>query len=214
MHYSTQRWPSEFSLRWTDGHFAASLSLRLSFCPQFIHSHSSGLGEAVQTLNNVSLLEQLGVKTQCESSEKKHVHALFILLPVSLTCLQRKGKDTLLLLHPADVRCCTPFHIIHPRFSKVVTDFLNEMSVNEWRAFDGRRRRLSGSCVMGCGSWEWNLHADTHLVVMLSYFFPFNEHDMSESDVRLCGCECVRMCDEDCFHMSTKYWKRLHNTGE
>ena len=53
-------------------------------------------GEAVLTLNNVSMLEQLGVKTQCEISKKKHVHALFN-SPPGLSPLPPKdeGKKTI-----------------------------------------------------------------------------------------------------------------------
>lgn len=61
-------------------------------CSSNTYRAHPGLGEAEQTLNNVSLLEQLGVKTQCEISETKHVGALLILLPVSLTCRQMNKK--------------------------------------------------------------------------------------------------------------------------
>lgn len=93
----------------------------------------SSLGEAVQTLNNVSLLEQLGVKTQCEISEKKNVFVLFLFSSPSLPLASKwRRNDILLLLPLADIHCCIPFHIIHPHFSGVVTEFLNERSVNEW----------------------------------------------------------------------------------
>lgn len=105
----------------------------------------SGLGEAVQTLNNASSLEQLGVKTQREICEKKRVRALLILLPIALTCLHTKKKGSLLFLPPRRHHGCTLSHITRLHFSVVVTDFLNEMSVNEWRAVERKERCLSGS---------------------------------------------------------------------
>ena len=164
----------------------------------------SSLGEAVQTLNNVSLLEQLGVKTQCEISEKKNVFMLFLFSSPSLP-LASKGRrnDTLLLLPPADIHCCIPFHIIHPHFSEVVTDFLNERIVNEWGTVRDACR-FQASRLM-C-TRESNFHADTQLVVMFPFFFPFNEYGMS-------WCESVCVHGEARFKMWTKYRHQIDNTG-
>lgn len=55
-------------VKWTSCFLLWSCSFPVAHKTHTIHC---GLGEVVQTLNNASLLEQLGVKTQCEISEKK-----------------------------------------------------------------------------------------------------------------------------------------------
>ncbi len=60
-----------------------------------------------------------------------------------------REKGTPLLLPPADIHRCILFHIVHPHPSKVVIDFLNEKSANEWGTVEGGERRLSGSGFMG-----------------------------------------------------------------
>lgn len=166
-------------------------------CSSYTQRAHSGLGEVVQTLNNVSLLEHLGVKTQCEISEKKHVHSLFILLPISLTCFQMKEKGSLLLLPPADIHCCIPFST-----SFTLTPLkLWHISWMRWALMNGGQSRVEGdACQVQASwvtcSWESNSHADTQLVVMLSFFFPFNERVIS---VSLWGwvCVCADACGEE-----------------
>ena len=49
-------------------------------------------------------------------------------------------------------------------------------------------------------------HADTQLVVMLPFFFPFNEYGMS-------CCECVCVYGGASFKMSTKYRQHIDISG-
>jgi len=118
------RRPPEFSWRRVNGRpFAAPPSFRLS-SRAFIGPRDWAR-PCKQTLNNGAMPEQKVWRTQRATGERTHAGDFFFTLSLS------------------HIHCC----VSHQAASPIVTNFLNEQSVNEWRTSE--REMWSGSGVMG-----------------------------------------------------------------